>query len=211
MNKLIVVGLLVALMHTPASAQESKDALIQKIYALTQDFSDTKIVPVRGGTKKKPLGVYLGTKDDVQFRSGYKDVEPKTQAEWAYDLNQFIVKNGGGWDNFQKYSKANAVDSSTVGLLNESLKTSDGSKDAKDPWDRAHVPYDKQAAFADKWWTENSRAYATTVVPPKDWWIHDAVLDGNNLWTRFQLLNGNASSDFTGWSDVEISKLLKKQ
>jgi len=96
--------------------------------------------------------------------------------------------------------------------LNDSLRSYGGGKDPKDPWERAHVPYDKQAAFADKWWKNNSRAYSSAVVPPKDWWIHDAVLDGNNVWTRYEQLNGNKSSaDYVMWRDAELAKLLKKQ
>ncbi len=191
------------------SAQVQRDAqAVQKLFELSQDFSGGNILPVRGGTKDKPLGCYLGSKDDVQFRSGYKDVEPRTQCEWAYDLHQFIVQNGGGWDNYQKYVKETSIQTNP---LETSLGSLSGAKDTHDPWDKAHVPYDKQAAFADKWWKENSRAYGSAIVPPKDWWIHDAVLDGNNLWTRYEELNGKGSSDFVMWRDSELARLMKKQ
>lgn len=212
MLRIILDAVLVLTLQLSVSAQgEQKAQTVQKLYDLSQDLSGGKIVPVRGGTKDKPLGVYLGSKDDIEFRSGYKKVEPKTQCEWAYDLQQFIVKSGGGWDNFQKYLKENPPDTSPTGLLNSSINSYGGGKDTRDAFDRSHVPYDKQAAFADKWWKENSHAYSTSVVPPKDWWIHDAVLDGNNLWMRYDLLNGKGTSEYALWSDSELAKLLKKQ
>lgn len=206
-----LVGLLLSIAFQPSAAGEDvRSATIQRLYEFSQDMSE-KLLPVRGGSKDKPLGCYLGSKDDIQYRSGYKDVEPRTQCEWAYDLNQFIETNGGGWDNFQKYTKETPVSSDASSIINESLRSYGGGKDPKDAWDRAHVPYDKQAAFADKWWKNNSRAYSSAVVPPKDWWLHDAVLDGNNLWTRYQQLSGKGSSDYILWRDAELAKLLKKQ
>lgn len=207
----LLVGLLLLIGFQPSAAGEDvRSVTIQRLYEFSQDMSE-KLLPVRGGSKDKPLGCYLGSKDDIQYRSGYKDVEPRTQCEWAYDLNQFIETNGGGWDNFQKYTKETPVSSDASNIINESLRSYGGGKDPKDAWDRAHVPYDKQAAFADKWWKNNSRAYSSAVVPPKDWWLHDAVLDGNNLWTRYQQLNDRGSSDYVLWRDAELAKLLKKQ
>lgn len=208
MIRVFLAAVLSIALQFTASAQAQRDAqLVQKLYELSQDILSQTIAPVRGGTKEKPLGCYIGSKDDVQFRSGYKDVESRTQCEWAYDLHQFIVQNGGGWDNFQKYSKETAGQSNP---LDVSLRSYAGGKDPNDPWERAHIPYDKQAAFADTWWKKNSRAYGTTMVPPKDWWIHDAVLDGNNLWSRYEQLSGKGSSDYILWRDADLAKLLKK-
>ena len=213
MIRIFIAALLAIVLQFSASAeQDQRSAMIQKLYEFTQDVLTDKLTPVRGGSKAKGLGCYLGSKDDVQFRSGYKDVEPRTQCEWAYDLNKFILSNGGGWDNFQKYSKEAPVSGGdATSILNESIHSYAGGKDPKDAWDRAHVPYDKQAAFADKWWKNNSRAYSSAVVPPKDWWLHDAVLDGNNIWTRYEMINGKGSSDYVMWRDAELAKLLKKQ
>jgi hypothetical protein len=93
--------------------------------------------------------------------------------------------------------------------IHPQLRTTSSSRQKGDS-DRAHVPYDKQAAFADTWWKKNSRSYSSAIVPPKDWWIHDAVVDGNNIWTRYEQLNGKGSSDFVMWRDSELAKLLKK-
>lgn len=210
MCRILVAALVALLLQVAVNAQDQRTEVAQKLYEFSQDMTD-KLLPVRGGSKEKPLGCYMGSKDDVQFRSGYKDVEPRTQCEWAYDLHEFIVKNGGGWDNYQKYSKENPVASGANAILDASLRSLAGGKDPKDSLDRAHVPYDKQAAFADKWWKDNSRAYGSSVVPPKDWWIHDAVLDGNNLWTRYEMVNGKGSADFVSWRDAELARLLKKQ
>jgi hypothetical protein len=208
---LLAVLLAVTTVTAVGAADDQRSAMVQKLYELSQDFTGGKILPVRGGTKDKPLGLYLGTKDDVVFRSGYKNVEPRTQCEWAYDLHQFIVDNGGGWENFQKYQKENPPTTDSASLLNESLKSYGGGKDPKDPWERAHVPYDKQAAFADKWWKNNSQAYEKSVVPPKDWWTHDAILDANNLWSRYEMLSEKATSEHTLWRDADLVKLTKKQ
>lgn len=211
MIRILLATLLAVVLQFAVSAQDQRSATIQKLYEFTQDVLSDKLAPVRGGTKAKALGCYLGTKEDIQFRSGYKNVEPRTQCEWAYDLNQFIVSSGGGWDNFQKYVKETPVSSDANSILNDSLRSYGGGKDPKDAWGRAHVPYDKQAAFADKWWKNNSRAYDSAVVPPKDWWLHDAVVDGNNIWTRYDQLNGKGSADYVMWRDSELAKLLKKQ
>jgi hypothetical protein len=211
MIRILIATLLAVILQVSVSAQDQRSATVQKLYEFTQDVSSDKLSPVRGGTKTKGLGCYLGTKEEIQFRSGYKNVEPRTQCEWSYDLNQFIVSNGGGWDNFQKYLKETPVSSDANSILNDSLRSYGGGKDPKDAWDRAHVPYDKQAAFADKWWKNNSRAYDSTVVPPKDWWLHDAIVDGNNVWTRYDQLNGKGSADYVMWRDSELAKLLRKQ
>jgi hypothetical protein len=72
MIRILIATLLAVIFQLSVSAQEDRNAqVVQKLYDLSQDFSGGKIVPVRGGTKDKPLGVYLGTKDDVEFRSGY--------------------------------------------------------------------------------------------------------------------------------------------
>lgn len=209
-----ILGLVLVLLslsfQSSAIGDDTRSGTIQKLFEFSQDMTD-KLLPIRGGSKEKPLGCYLGGKDDMHFRSGYKDVEPRTQCEWAYDLHKFVIKNGGGWDNYQKYSKETPVISGPNGILEGSLRSLSGGKDPKDPLDRAHVPYDKQAAFADKWWKDNSRAYSSSVVLLKDWWIHDAVLDGNNLWTRYEMVNDKGSADFVLWRDIELSKLLKKQ
>jgi hypothetical protein len=118
---------------------------------------------MRGGSSDKLLGLYLNGKTRVIFNSGYKDVDPRTQCEWAYNLHKFIVDNGGGWDNHRKYLKE-TTSGSLIDDLNESARSYQGGKNPNDPTDRAHVPYDKQAAFADKWWSEKSQAYKTTYL-----------------------------------------------
>lgn len=211
--KRTVLSVLVALLLPIAvCAQGQQDpqraAMVQKLYELSQNVLSGDITPVRGGTKEKPLGCYLGSETtNIEFKSGYKDVDPRTQCEWAYDLHKYIVDNGGGWDNYRKYLQEMKPGSD----LQESLRSYAGGKDPTDPMDRAHVPYDKQAAFADKWWKENSQAYKKAILPPKDWWTNDAILDGNNLYTRWEMLNGKGSADMVSWRDAELATLMKKK
>lgn len=216
MKRIILAMLLTLFLPILVNAQEAaKDpkqaAMVQKLYELSQDVLSEKIVPVRGGTKNKYLGLYLGAKNKVIFNSGYKDVDPKTQCEWAYDLHKFIVDNGGGWDNYQKYSKGNSGPGSLIQDLDENARSYQGGKNPSDPMANAHVPYDKQAAFADKWWSEKSQAYKTAIVPPKDWWTNDAILDGNNLWTRWEQLGDKGSADYSSWRDAELATLMQKK
>lgn len=122
MDRVLIATLLAVVLQFSVSAQGQRSDTIQKLYEFTQDVSSEKLAPVRGGTKEKPLGCYIGSKDDVQFRSGYNEVEPRTQCEFTYDLRQFVVQNGGGWDNFQRYSKETAVPSNANSILDESLR-----------------------------------------------------------------------------------------
>jgi len=180
---------------------------IANLASLAQDTKGDKIFPSRGGTKEKPLGIY-GIKEPVLFKSGYKNVDNKTKATWAYDLHMFIVKNGGGWDNFKKYqaevsSKPNAKDPMDPHQFD--------SQDPNDPHVKAHVSYAKQAEFADTWWTKNSKAYAGTVLPPKDWWTNDAILDGNNLWNHYEHDLEARGADYLARAEADLNELLKKQ
>lgn len=67
-------------------AQEQRAEVVQKLYELPQDVLSNKITPVRGGTKEKPLGCYIGGRSDLQFRSGYgyKDVEPTSGPDMSF-------------------------------------------------------------------------------------------------------------------------------
>lgn len=192
------------LVQAPIDPQRA--AMVQKLYEFTQDKTEGTIVPVRGGTAGKMLGCYINS-NKVIFNSGYKDVDPRTQCEWAYDLHKFCIDNGGGWDNLLEYRR----ELKTGSDLEESIQNYSGAKNPNDPIYRAHVPYDKQTAFADKWWKERSQSYSTAIVPPSDWWTHDAVLDGNNLWTRWEQLNEKYSSDYASWRDLEMSTLMQKK
>lgn len=206
----LLIALLVPVAVFAQGPDAQKNAMVKKLYDLSQDVLRDTIVPVRGGTKNKLLGLYLDSKTKVIFNSGYQDVDPKTQAEWAYDLHQFILENGGGWDNYRKYLSISST-GSVVDDINESTRNYQGGKNPNDPMTRAHVPYDKQAAFAHKWWNERSQKYRTAIVPPKDWWTNDAILDGNNLWTRWEQLNGKGSSDYVLWRDAELATLIQKK
>lgn len=74
MIRVLIATLLVIILQFSVSAEDQRSAMIQKLYEFTQDVQSDKLSPVRGGTNSKALGCYLGTKEDVQFRSGYKNV-----------------------------------------------------------------------------------------------------------------------------------------
>jgi hypothetical protein len=187
-----------------AQGSNQRAELIKKL----NDFSQTEsALNARGGTDSKSFGCYLAGKTRVIFNSGYKDVDQKTQSEWAIDLHNFILEQGGGWDNYRKYLSETKNGSALQETINDLVKT----KAPNDPMDRAHISYDKQAAFADTWWKKNSQAYKFSIVPPKDWWTNDAVLDGNNLWTAFEHQEGKGGSDYLSWRDAELSTLMQKK
>ena len=187
-----------------AQASKKRAELIKKLndFALT----DTAL-RARGGTDAKSFGCYLSGNTRVIFNSGYKDVDDKTKSEWALELHDFIAEQGGGWDNYQKYLR----EINQGSALQETIKDLGKTKDANDPMNRAHVSYDKQAVFADSWWKRNSQAYKSSVVPPKDWWTNDAVLDGNNLWTLFEHQQGTGGSDYSTWREAELSTLIQRK
>ena len=56
----------------------------------------------RGGNDSStPIGAYTLQKH-VLFQSGYKSVDTKTQAAWAYALHQYLLENGGCWENYEQ-------------------------------------------------------------------------------------------------------------
>ena len=189
------------LMQMPVSAKILKTIAGQKVWKFSETISSD-----RGGSKERPLGVYL-TGKTIEFKSGYKDVDPKVKAEWASALGSFIEKSGGGITNYRKYQMEGDP------RTNEQYRADNYAnvKSPHDPQLRAHVPYTKQAAFAEKWWTENSPQYKSTVLPPKEWWINDAVLDGNNLYTLYQQANGEGSGEFGPWRTEELRLLIDKK
>jgi hypothetical protein len=64
-------------------------------------------------------------------------------------------------------------------------------------WD-SYVPYDKRADFAAKWWSDpaNSGVFAKQTHKMQVVWIHEALMDGSELWWRtFEKKNsGNTDS-----------------
>lgn len=44
----------------------------------------------------------------------------------------------------------------------------------------------------------------------KDWWLNDALLNGNNLWNHFEQ-KANLGANAQAWRGSEIAKLLKQK
>jgi len=180
-------------------------SIIRKLYSMNIQTD----YPSRGAAINNTLGCYVNRKTKVIFNSGYENVDARIQSRWAYELHLFIVDNGGGWDNYRKYLSENKSGTN----LQETPKDLVGHNDADDPMVRAHVPYDKQAVFADTWWKRNSQSYNSSVVPPKDRWNNDAILDGNNLWFLYEQSHGSGKglTDYHSWRDAELVTLIQKK
>ncbi|HIN67467.1 MAG TPA: hypothetical protein EYM95_22730 [Candidatus Obscuribacterales bacterium] len=164
------------------------------------DFSTTS---VRGGSNSgKPLGMYSVT-PEVVYRSEYAKLDPKDWATWTCALQEYITKNGGGWDNYQRYVRSGTQ----PGPLD--VLTPDQAK-SQDPWDRSHVPYAKQEEFAKLWWAHYYPQFRKLGFVWKDWWVNDAILDGNLLIGR-EHLRYRGSADGVSYEDANLGQLVNKK
>ena len=156
------------------------------------DMSSTATRGGGGSTIHPHLGCYLGSPNDVEFRSEYKDLDAQTMANWAYDLHQWIDNHGCGFDNFQKYQKQ--------------------GQGGQDPWDRSFMSYDEQRKYAELYWDRYSQKFHKMPSMFRDWWLNDSLLDGNNIYMEYQnRLGGKGSADFVLYKDATLAKLMKKQ
>ncbi len=190
------------------SAQDvvQRDAAVwQRLYQL----ACSRAIPERGGYTN-PLGFYLGS-ESVVFRSGYKDLDPKVQADFAYDLYQYVVNEGGGWQNFLNAQNRPQpqhgllADPALSGILAGGQLGQAGSDS-----DSVHVSYDKEEAFAQAWWQANSPAYRSSLFTPKYWWRNDAVLDANDLFMHYEAQAYGGGSSQTVFMDSELDRVFKK-
>ena len=204
------LGIVTALTLTcfsPVFAAEGQDAAgeDQAVAGLVSVMTEKATTAMRGGdAKHKGLGFYA-VQPNVDFKSGYALIPAKTMAKWAYDLHQFVLSKGGSYENVKKFTQEHPTDPKKY--VDPFLP---GQKpDVWDPYARAHVSYDEQKKFAEKWWSDN--ADYRDCMTPKDWWITDAILDGNNLWYRYEATVKPASAGYITWRDGELEKLAKKQ
>lgn len=164
------------------------------------DFSTTS---VRGGSNSgKALGMYSIT-PNVVYRSEYTKLTPEDWATWTCALNDYITKNGGGWDNYQRYIHQGT----TPGPLD--ILTPQQAK-SQDPLDRSFVPYAKQEEFAKLWWAHYYPKFRKMGFVWKDWWVNDAILDGNLLIGR-EHLRYRGSSDSVTYYDANLGQLVNKK
>lgn len=208
-SKALAVAVLAAVLQVPAVAIPERDQAI--VSGIAKEMFAKGTVSVRGeknALKKdgKALGLYSAN-PAIVFRSGYQDLPSQVQVEWAYDLHDFVVSRGGGLENYAKYMEEQA----------ERLKRPQipayrtFSKELPDPYDpleRCYVSYSDRKKFADEWWSARDEGYNTALV--KDWWLNDAILDGTNLWQRWEMTY-LSSADREGIRMAELSSLVKKQ
>ena len=181
-----------------------------------------------GGRSGKALGYYRDG-SDVVFRSGYEKQPAKVMADFAYDLAEFVYAKGGGYDHFSAYQKEKRdreqehqkkieQETGTTGVTAQvaadlANRLSD-KPDAWDPWGRAHVPYNEQRQFAEKWWQSHSPGFAGNLIQ-KDWWMNDSILDANNMWARCETTYFNCpekeQADRVLWFDHELKLLTEKK
>ncbi len=182
-----------------ALATENRDL----VKAEAGNTLDMHITSVRGGADSgKPLGLY-GTGSDVVFRSDYAKLGPADWATWTCALKTFIESKGGGYSNYTKYVGEQAVPDthSTFGV--------DISHD-NDPMYKSFVPYEKQEEFAKMWFSRHYPRFRKMGFVWKDWWVNDAILDGNNLIAREHIRSG-AGADGVMYEDSNLARLLKKK
>lgn len=206
--KALMAVVIAAAVQVPAVAIPQRDQAI--VSGIAKEMFDKNTVNVRGGksvlkTNDKAMGLYSVT-PEVVFRSGYENVASQTQVEWAYDLHDFVVAKGGGFENYERYVAEQAErmkkpQQSNYGLNGE-------QPDPYDPLDRYYVSYAERKKFAKEWWSVRDEGFKTCML--QDWWLNDAVLDGTNLWQRWEMTY-RRSADTEAMRSAELTSLVKKQ
>lgn len=217
MQKAILILAILLLAQLPGLADEGTMTKLLGVASGATDISDVR--GVKGG---KALGFYFN-KANLVFRSGYEKQPAKTMAEFAYNLQEFNRGKGGGYANYAKFKQewedrrqkqiddAKAKGEPEAVILAIKARQLDptnqnNKNDPYNPWARAHVSYDDQKDFAEKWWQGN-KAYDDAVM--KDWWINDAILDANNLWAAIDTAYADPAEART-YYEHQLRHLLKK-
>lgn len=227
---LILVTMLFAQLPALADRDEKTFTKVMEI-ASGAAAKDTPgdMTGLRGGGKSgKALGYYRDD-SDVVFRSGYEKQPAKTMAEFAYDLAEFIYAKGGGYNHFSSYQKEKRdreqerqkkIEQETgktgieANIATDLADRLSNKPDAWDPWERAHVPYNEQRKFAEKWWQSHNPGFASNLIQ-KDWWLNDSILDASNMWARCESTYFNCpqteQADRVLWFDHELKLLTEKK
>ncbi|HMY02783.1 MAG TPA: hypothetical protein PKA48_05490 [Candidatus Obscuribacter sp.] len=208
-SKTIAAAVLAAVLQVPALAIPERDQTV--VSGIAKEMFVKSTVSVRGGKSglkqsEKALGLYSVT-PEVVFRSGYEKLPNQTQVEWAYDLHDFVVSKGGGLENYPRYMEEQAERLKRPQLA--AYRTfSKELPDPYDPLDRIYVSYADRKKFARDWWEARDEGFKNCFV--QDWWLNDAILDGTNLWQRWEMTYLN-SADREGIRTAELSALAKQE
>ncbi len=224
--KLKTLSLLVAvaLSVTAVSAQdfskiETGDTNETKaaIFQLFNFESDPYCVKVRGGgTSGKALGVYRDDpKCSAEFHSKeYLELDPAVKARWALSLHDFIVRKGGGFDNYEasslKWTQEHTDQAKNI------LNAPEPGKLSEDALDVTYVPYPEVESWAEAFLKTYAKdKYMKIGAVFQDWFRNDAILDGVNLWGAYESkkIIDKSGSDFLAskiWTEKSIDRYKRK-
>jgi hypothetical protein len=170
------------------------------------DYAPTASRGGNGSPFHPNLGCYIGSSGDFEFKSGYKDLDAKTMAAWAYDLHEHVANAGGGWENYQKYSSEQQR-SNELGSLQNMMGT--GPPDAMD---RSKVAYKDLYKWSQVYWDHWNQKFRKTPSMFRDWFTNDAIIDGMNIYMEYQFrIAGQNSADFVMFKDVTLAQLMRKE
>lgn len=207
-SRTLAAALIATVLQVPALAIPQRDQAV--IAGIAKEMFTKSTVASRGqkSTLKKDdkaLGLY-SVNPDIIFRSGYEKLPSQTQVEWAYDLHDFVVSKGGGFENYEKYVQEQAEREKLPQQAKHSF--SGDFPDPYDPLDREYVSYAERKKFAKEWWSARDEGYKTCVM--QDWWLNDAILDGANLWQAWERTY-QRSADREAMRSAELNALVKKE
>ena len=162
------------------------------------DFGPTATRGGNGSPFHPKLGCYVGGDDDnVEFSSGYEYVDALTMAAWAYDLHEYVISLGGGWENYSRF----------------------GGTRLGGALDRAMIPYSDLYGWAESYWDQNRfRPKPSVSSPFPDPWMGDAILDGLNIYLLYQqrmLFSDTntyypAATGFLSYKDITLLRLIRQ-
>ena len=157
----------------------------------------------RFGTNK-PLGFYYSG-HNVEFKSPYAKLPAKTIAQFALDLHNFLISQGGGFGGYEHaliHPPGLHVPFSTDPVSAKAMQMLHHQSATREALITAHVAYDKQKEYARTWWSSHDPNFKKELMP--DWWINDSILDANYLFLKFQQKTGANNKEFM---DSELDKL----
>jgi hypothetical protein len=207
-SKTLLAVAIAALMQLPAVAiPQREQAVVAGIAKVMFERNTVSVRGLKSSVKNgdKALGLYSGNQAIV-FRSGYENLPSQTQVEWAYDLHEFVVSKGGGLANYDRY----VLEQEERKKLPQIPEYGVAGKepDPYDPLDREYVSYAERKKFAREWWEVRDEGFKHCVMP--DWWLNDAILDGTNLWQRWESTY-RSSADTAMMRMAELTALVKQE